>query len=106
MERKTIETIEVHDAHHDVRVSVPLGIAEGPADGPTLAVIGGVHGTEYAAQEGVVEFWSRLDPSELRGRVLVVLAADPISLNQKSPYLNPVDGKNFNRVWPGKADGT
>jgi predicted deacylase len=28
------------------------------------------------------------------------------SFEQKVPHLNPVDGKNMNRMYPGKADGT
>jgi predicted deacylase len=37
---------------------------------------------------------------------LVVLAADVTAMCGHSHYVNPVDGKNFNRVWPGKPDGT
>jgi predicted deacylase len=106
MATKRIHSLEVHDAHHDVRATIPVGIAEGDEDGPTLAVVGGVHGTEYAAHDGVIEFWQRLDPARLRGRVRVVLAADQTSLTAKSAYRNPVDGKNLNRVWPGTPDGT
>jgi hypothetical protein len=106
MGSKTVESIEVHDAHNDVRSTIPLGIIEGDAPGPTLAVIGGVHATEYAAHEGVVRFWERLDPSEISGRVLVVLVADAVAMARKSAYVNPVDGKNLNRVWPGEEDGT
>lgn len=97
--------------HHRVTIgedeaTLPVGIVTGDADGPTLGVLGGVHGTEYAAQDGVLQFWSRLDPARLRGRVLVALAADPLALTQHSAYVNPVDGKNLNRVWPGNPDGT
>jgi hypothetical protein len=42
----------------------------------------------------------------ISGRVLVVLAADVAAICGHSHYTNPVDGKNLNRVWPGRADGT
>jgi predicted deacylase len=31
---------------------------------------------------------------------------NPASFAQKVPHLNPVDGKNMNRFYPGKSDGT
>jgi hypothetical protein len=65
-----------------------------------------VHGSEYSAHEGTARFWAALDPEELSGKVYVVLAADVAAMCGHSLYVNPVDGKNLNRVWPGKRDGT
>jgi len=106
MGSKTLQEIDVYDRHNDVRASIPVGIVSGDGPGPTLAIIGGVHGTEYAAHEGVIEFWQQLKPEAVRGEILVVLAADVVALTRRSAYLNPVDGKNLNRVWPGTKDGT
>ena len=106
MSSKEIVTYEVEDPSHGYTAQIPVGIAVGDDDGPGLAVIGGVHGTEYAAQEGTVEFWNELDPGDLKGSVRVVLCADTAALEGHSAYVNPVDGKNLNRVWPGKSDGT
>ena len=71
-----------------------------------LCVIGGVHGTEYAAHDAVVTFWERIEPQQLNGEVRVVLAADVTAMVAHSAYINPVDGKNLNRVWPGDPDGS
>src|SRR5690349_15940555 len=106
MAGKRIEIIEVHDRHNDWTATIPLGIVEGANPGKTLGVIGGVHGTEYAAQDAVQEFWDGLDPETVSGRVLVVLMADTTAFTHKSAYLNPIDGKNLNREWPGDPDGT
>lgn len=106
MASKTIELIEVHDRHNDHTATIPLGIVEGARPGKTLGVIGGVHGTEYAAHDAVLEFWEGLDPQQTSGRILVVLIADTTAFTHKSAYVNPIDGKNLNRVWPGIADGT
>ncbi len=105
MATKSISVLEVVDAD-GVRAEVPVGTAIGDTDGPCLAVIGGVHGTEYAAQEGAWEFWDEIDASQLRGSVRVVLCADTLALEGHSAYVNPVDGKNLNRVWPGDPSGT
>ncbi len=105
MASKSIKVIEVVDAD-GVVAKIPIGTAIGDHDGPGLAVIGGVHGTEYAAQEGTVEFWNEIDATRLRGSVRVVLCADTLALEGHSAYVNPVDGKNLNRVWPGDPNGT
>lgn len=102
---KELKQYEVTDAD-GAKVSIPVGIARGGSDGPALTVIGGVHGTEYAAQDAVLKFWSELDASELSGTVFVVLMADPTAVVGRSAYVSPSDGKNLNRVWPGDPEGS
>lgn len=104
MATKKIEILEVEA--NGVTAAIPLGIVEGDRPGRTLGVIGGVHGTEYAAQDAVIKFWESLDASAVSGRVLVVLMADPIAFQRKSAYVNPADGQNLNRMWPGDASGS
>jgi len=106
MASKKIVRLPVEDVHNDYKTFVPVGIVEGKNPGATLAVIGGVHGSEYSAHEGVARFWESLDPEELSGKVFVVLAADITAMCGHGLYVNPIDGKNLNRVWPGKKDGT
>jgi predicted deacylase len=106
MANKEVTTYEVTDPSSDYTARIPVGLARGDDDGPALAVIGGVHGTEYAAQEATVEFWEEIDPVQIRGSVRVVLCADTAALEGHSAYVNPIDGKNLNRVWPGNPEGT
>jgi predicted deacylase len=106
MSGKKVVKLAVKDVHNDVETFIPLGIVEGKGPGPTLAVVGGVHASEYAAQDGVVRFWESLDPAEFSGKVLAVLAADVMAMCAHHMYTNPVDGKNLNRSFPGKKDGT
>lgn len=106
MATKELDVLRVFDPDQGAEVDIPVGRARGDVDGPILTVIGGVHGTEYAAQDAVATFWDRLDPSDLSGGVNVVLCADVTAAIAHSAYVNPVDGKNLNRVWPGDAEGT
>lgn len=103
MASKTIKKFPVKDVHNNFETFVPVGIVEGKNPGPTLAAIGAVHATEYSALEGVARFWKSLDPESLSGNVYVVLAADVTALCKHTQYTNPIDGKNLNRVWPGKT---
>ena len=101
MGSKNFVRYQVKDVHNNYETFIPVGIVEGSNPGPTLAVIGGVHGTEYCAHEGVQRFWNSLNPDELSGKVFVILAADVTAMCSHSLYTNPIDGKNLNRVWPG-----
>jgi predicted deacylase len=106
MARKTVTKHTVHDRHNKVETFIPIGVLEGDEPGPTLAVVSGVHATEYAAHDGAAKFWAWVKPEDVRGRIFVVLCADVTAQAAHTMYTNPVDGKNLNRVWPGKEDGT
>jgi hypothetical protein len=47
-----------------------------------------------------------LDPTRLRGTVLLVHVANLPSFLRRTIYYSPIDGKNLNRVYPGKRDGS
>src|SRR5947209_2989225 len=100
---KRVEELRVdHPRAEDV--FIPLGIVEGRQPGPTLAIVGGVHGTEYAAQEVVSRVFENTDAAALSGTLLAVLMADVVAIQQRSMYVNPLDGTNLNRVFPGTRD--
>lgn len=105
MPSKSLIHLPVSDPSSGTETVIPVGTVKN-GDGPVLVVIGGVHGSEYAAHDGVATFWSRLDPAAITGEVRVVLAADVTAMVGHSAYVNPVDGKNLNRVWPGNPDGS
>ncbi len=80
-------------------------IATGQQDGPTLWVQAGVHGPEVVGQLALARFLRGLDLGALRGRIVCLMIANPLSFRGYS-RLTPQDGMNLNRVFPGKADGT
>ena len=85
---------------------IPVTVFHGAKDGPVLGIIAGVHGYEYPPIVAAQQFAQTLDPTQLSGTVILVhLANVPSFLGRRIQY-NPLDGKNLNRVFPGKADGT
>jgi predicted deacylase len=73
--------------------------------GPTVALLGGIHGDEY---EGVIaaRALSRMLPDILkRGSVRIAAPAHPAAWSACS-RLSPHDGENLARVFPGRADGS
>ena len=90
----------------DAAMRIPVIVVNGAKAGPTLALVAGAHGTEYASIVAMQKLAQLADPGELAGALVIVPLVNPASFAQKVPHLNPVDGKNMNRFFPGKADGT
>jgi hypothetical protein len=83
----------------------PITVVNGKVDGPVLALIGGIHGSEYAAIIALQRVAPRLDPQTLTGAVILVHIANPPAFYGRRVYYG-ADNKNLNRVYPGSATGT
>ena len=90
----------------DAATNVPVIVINGAKPGPKLAVVAGSHGTEYASIIALERLGQSVSPAALSGTLIIVPLINLASFAQKVPHLNPVDGKNMNRLFPGKADGT
>jgi len=89
----------------DPGASVPVSVVHGAAPGPVLALVAGTHGYEYTSVMALPRVLARLDPKRMKGAVILVHLANPPGFYERRIYRN-ADGKNLNRVYPGKADGT
>ncbi|HEY0932626.1 MAG TPA: succinylglutamate desuccinylase/aspartoacylase family protein [Trebonia sp.] len=87
-------------------LAVPFVELTGSADGPTLTVISGVHGCEYASMAGVRRWLRALEGRPLRGRVRAVPVLNVTAFAARTPFVVPEDGKNLNRSFPGDPGGT
>lgn len=90
----------------DSGTRIPITVIRGARPGPTLALIAGTHGAEVAPVVGLLRARGQLDPAQLRGTVLMVHVANLPSFLKRTVYYSPIDGKNLNRMYPGRADGT
>jgi predicted deacylase len=70
---------------------VPL-VSVGDGDGPTVLVLGGVHGDEPEGQVAALNLARRLRPEDVRGRVIVI------------PCLSPEASRAYTRLWPSGAN--
>jgi uncharacterized protein len=84
---------------------VPVIIAEGTQDGPTVWVNGCVHGDEYGGAAAILRFFSGLDLDQLRGAVIGVPVSNPPAFIARSRF-TPIDGANLNRIFPGSSTGS
>lgn len=93
-------------ALNDAGARIPVSLVRGAGDGPVLALIAGTHGYEYPGITALQRLRQSIDPQALRGTLLLVHIANPPSFYGRTIYTSPADGKNLNRVFPGRADGT
>ncbi len=83
---------------------VPITVI-GRGNGPTALVLGGNHGDEYPGPVAILKLCRELQAENLNGRVILIPALN-MPAAKAATRLSPLDGKNFNRCFPGKPDGT
>src|SRR2546426_397988 len=90
----------------DAGTEIPVIVVNGAKPGPALALLSGAHGTEYASILALEKLAQSGDFADLAGALMVVPLINVASFREVVPHLNPVDGKNMNRMYPGRAEGT
>lgn len=85
---------------------VPITIVNGARPGKNLVLIAGIHGSEYSPIIAVQNVMPKIDPSEISGAIIAIHVANMPAYIGRTIYISPADGKNLNRSFPGKADGT
>jgi hypothetical protein len=90
----------------DAGTRIPVSLIAGAKPGPVLALVAGTHGMEYPGITALQQLRQTLDPRTLAGTLILVHIANPPAFYGRTIYTGPVDGKNLNRVYPGRPDGT
>ena len=91
---------------HNTKTFIPVTVFHGVKKGPVLGITAGVHGYEYPPIMAGQQLIQKIDPKQLNGTIILVQIANIGSFLGRSPYLNPLDGKNLNRSFPGNSSGT
>ena len=86
--------------------SWPYTVVRGAQDGRRLALISGVHPTEYPAIEANVRLMRSLDPADITGTVVSLPLINVPAFLSRTPFVSPIDQKNPNRAFPGDPAGT
>ncbi|MFT4661252.1 MAG: putative deacylase [Patiriisocius sp.] len=85
-------------------ISVPLMVARGAQDGPTVGITAAVHGNELNGIPVIQRLFNELEVEELRGNIIAVPVANVPSFMRKQRRFN--DGVDLNHIMPGKEDGS
>lgn len=99
-------TYWIREDHPEGPIEIPAGIVKGERPGPVFTVIAGVHGAEYAPIAASHRLFRDLDPKDIRGEVRFVFIANMPAYRSRTMFVNPVDGKNLNRSFPGNPAGS
>ncbi len=86
--------------------AVPVTLINGPKPGRTVVIPSGVHGGEYPGIETAIRLAAGLQPAELSGCIILAHPVNTGAFYARVQYIVPADGKNLNRVFPGRADGS
>ena len=86
------------------RIMVPVTVVNHDR-GPTALVMAGNHGDEYPGQVAILKLSRELQPDQVQGRLILIPALN-VPASKAATRLSPLDGKNLNRSFPGRADGT
>jgi len=104
---KQIDYLRIPHSRNDSAwggLMVPIVVVKN-GTGPTLLLVGGNHGGEYEGPVALNKLVQRLQPEAVQGRVIILPALNlPAVLAGRR--LSPIDGKDMNRVFPGRANGT
>jgi predicted deacylase len=91
-------------------VRVPFQVLHGADDGPTVCLEATLHGWEPMGAEVLRRALLRVNPKTLRGTILNIPLANPMSveigggIEGAGQRINPADHLDLNRVWPGKSE--
>jgi predicted deacylase len=99
-------TLRVAARTGDAGSEIPFSVIHGTRPGPVLALIAGTHGMEYVPIVALQRIRTAIDPATLSGTIVLVHVANMPSFLGRTIYYSPADGKNLNRAFPGKSDGT
>jgi N-alpha-acetyl-L-2,4-diaminobutyrate deacetylase len=83
---------------------LPIAVLANGA-GRTALLLGGNHGDEYPGPIAILKLMRSLHPEQVRGRIILMPALN-LPAVRAGTRLSPLDGKNLNRCFPGKADGS
>lgn len=86
--------------------NIPAFMIYGKEEGPTVLIMAGVHGCEYTSIDAALNLARELMPKDIIGKLIVLPIINMDSFYKRSIYVHPSDGKNLNRVFPGKENGT
>jgi predicted deacylase len=77
-------------------------------DGPRVLLVAGNHGDEYEGQVALMKLCREIDASQVRGRVIILPAANfpAVKAGRRTSPLDDGGEGNLNRSFPGDPDGS
>ncbi|WP_319405722.1 M14 family metallopeptidase [uncultured Desulfosarcina sp.] len=90
----------------DFTIQFPLLYIEGGQPGPVVTITAGVHGCEYPGILSAIQLYKKLEPAKIQGTIKIIPIVNLPAFETRTMFVCPIDGKNPNRCFPGRLDGT
>jgi len=88
------------------RYQWPYFAVNGAQPGKKFLLTAGIHAAEYTGILAAIRLGRLLEPQHVNGTIVVIPLLNRPGFYERCIYVNPEDGDNLNRVFPGKSDGT
>ena len=85
---------------------VPVSVFCGKRPGQTVLITAGVQAGEYVGIQSAIDLARHLQIEKVNGTIIIVKVIRKEEFEHRAGSLGVKDGKNLNREFPGKADGT
>lgn len=85
---------------------LPVTIIKGKEKGPVFTIVAGIHGYEYPPIIAVQELLKEINPDNIKGSLVIIPIANVEAFQKRTPFINPLDGKNLNNTFPGLQNGS
>ena len=86
-------------------VEIPVVLVNGTLAGPRVGITAGIHGAEYVSIAALRRVAMSVDPATMTGTMVVSLISNPAAYAARAIYVDPLDGRNLNRAFPGDPAG-
>lgn len=83
----------------------PYHAIRGQDAGLTFLLTAGIHAAEYTGTLAAMRLAEYVDPKKVRGTILIIPLLNVAGFYERSIYVNPEDGQNLNRAFPGNPSG-
>src|ERR687885_183965 len=77
----------------------------GREPGLTFLLTAGIHAAEYTGTLAALRLAQQVQPEHVHGSIVIIPLLNRPGFFERSVYVNPEDGQNLNRAFPGKPDG-
>src|SRR5438132_13879903 len=78
----------------------------GAEPGLTFLLTAGIHAAEYTGTLAALRVAHQVRPEYVQGSIVIIPLLNRPGFFERSVYVNPEDGQNLNRAFPGQVDGT
>ncbi|MBN2640588.1 MAG: succinylglutamate desuccinylase/aspartoacylase family protein [Victivallales bacterium] len=101
-------SVELPDSAQGCRPVLPVMIVRGATDGPRMLILAGQHGRELHGPVGIARAFERIEPSEIRGTLVMMPVLNPLAIRMRRQDYPGEDSRyrqgqiadwNMNRTW-------